>query len=140
MGYRFLNHTADVAFDVEAPTRDELFAEALAAFTDTLTERETVEERVTRRFELRSSLLDLLLVDWLTELLYSFETEGLLFRRADVRVTEEDGAFLLTADARGEAEDPERHQGKVLVKAVTYHGLEVVEEGDGWRARVVFDI
>jgi SHS2 domain-containing protein len=140
MGYRFLNHTADVAFDVEAPTRDDLFGEALAAFTDTLTERETVEERVTRRFELRSSQLDLLLVDWLTELLYAFETEGLLFQYADVRVTEEDGAFHLVAEARGEAEDPERHSGKVLVKAVTYHGLEVVEEGNGWRARVVFDI
>lgn len=140
MGYRFLNHTADVAFELEAPTRDDLFAEALAAFTDTLTELETVEERVTRRFELRSPLLDLLLVDWLTELLYAFETEGLLFQSADVRVTGEDGAFQLIAEARGEAEDPERHHGKVLVKAVTYHGLEVVEEGDGWRARVVFDI
>lgn len=140
MGYRFLNHTADVAFEVEAPARDGLFAEALAAFTDTLTRLETVEERVTRRFELRSSLLDLLLVEWLTELLYAFETEGLLFRSADVRVTGEEGSFHLAAEARGEVEDPERHPGKVLIKAVTYHGLEVVEEGGGWRARVVFDI
>lgn len=140
MGYRFLSHTADVAFEVEAASRDEVFAEALAAFTDTITLLERVEERETRRFELRSSQLDLLLVDWLTELLYAYETEGLLFRSAGVRLSDEDGGFRLAAEARGEPQDPERHPTKVLIKAVTYHALVVAETADGWRARVVFDI
>jgi SHS2 domain-containing protein len=140
MGYRFLNHTADVAFEAEAASRDGLFAEALAAFTDTITPLERVEERETRRFELRSSGLDLLLVDWLTEALYAYETEGLLFRSAEVWIHDETGGFRLEAEARGEPQDPERHPTRVLVKAVTYHALEVAETADGWRARVVFDI
>jgi SHS2 domain-containing protein len=140
MGYRFLDHTADVAFEVEAASRDEVFSEALAAFTDTITEIDRVEERMTRRFELQASQADLLLVDWLTELLYAYEMEGLLFHGADVRVRGEAGAFELVADARGEVQDEERHPTKVLIKAVTYHALEVAETADGWRARVIFDI
>lgn len=140
MGYRFLNHTADVAFEATAATRDELFAEALAAFTDTLTERDWIEERLSRSFELRASALDLLLVVWLEELLYVFEIEGLLFRRVETRLEEDGEGYKLTAEAWGEVRDEERHGLKVLVKAVTYHGLEVVETPDGWRARVIFDI
>ncbi len=140
MGYRFLNHTADVAFEATAATRDELFAEALAAFTDTLTERDGIEERLSRSFDLRASALDLLLVVWLEELLYVFEIEGLLFRRVETRLKEDGEGYRLTAEAWGEVRDEERHGLKVLVKAVTYHGLEVVETPDGWRARVIFDI
>jgi SHS2 domain-containing protein len=140
MGYRFLSHTADVAFEVEAASRDEVFEEALAAFTDTLTELDRVEERLTRRFELSASAPDLLLVDWLTELNFAFETENLLFRRAEVRLTEADGEIRLAAQAWGEEKDDERHPIKVLIKAVTYHGLELAETQAGWRARVLFDI
>jgi SHS2 domain-containing protein len=51
------------------------------------------------------------------------------------------GALRLAATARGETYDPERHPIKVLIKGITYHGLEVVEGADGrWRARVIFDI
>ena len=140
MGYRFLNHTADVAFEVEAASRDEVFQEALAAFTDTLTELDRIEERLSRHFELTASAPDLLLVDWLTELNFAFETEDLLFRRAEVRLTEADGEVRLTAQAWGEEKDDERHPIKVLIKAVTYHGLELAETPTGWRARVIFDI
>jgi SHS2 domain-containing protein len=140
MGYRFLNHTADVAFEVEAPSRDEVFQEALAAFTDTLTEPDRIEERLSRHFELSASAADLLLVDWLTELNFAFETEDLLFRHAEVRVTEADGEVRLEAEAWGEEKDDERHPTKVLIKAVTYHGLELAQTETGWRARVIFDI
>jgi protein archease len=140
VAFRFLDHTADVAFEVTAASRDEVFAEALAALTETLTERERVEERLSRRFDLAAAAVDLLLVDWLGELVYAFEVEELLFRRAAARVSEENGGFRLVAEAWGEVRDEARHPIKVLIKAVTYHGLEVVETAAGWRARVVFDV
>jgi SHS2 domain-containing protein len=141
MGHRFLDHTADLAVELTAPTLPALFESALAAFAEALTEPGLVAEREERRFELSSSAADLLLVDWLGELLYAFETDDLLFRSAEIAIQEsEDGSLLLTAEARGEPRD-ERHPIKVLIKAVTYHGLEVARTEDGgFRARVVFDI
>lgn len=96
-----------------------------------------------------------LLLDWLEELLYVFEVEGLLFREVAAEVTQvaegedpaEDAtpAWRLVATARGEPRDLDRHPHKVLVKAVTWHGLHVTPGAPrggsgGWTGRVIFDI
>jgi SHS2 domain-containing protein len=141
--YRELEHTADVAVEIIAATREELFAEALGALTDIISERGKVEERLARDFALAGPRLDLLLVDWLDELVYAFEVEELLFRRADVRLTEltgSGGTLHLAARAWGETLDRRRHPIKVLIKGVTYHGLEITETAAGLRVQVVFDI
>jgi len=139
--YRFLDHTADVGADLSAPDLGSLFAAALAAFTDTLTERERVEPRDERRISLAAPGLEELLVAWLEELLYLFETEEALFRDAEVSVEERGGGWGLDAVARGERHDPERHPAKVLVKGITYHGLAVRPDADrGWTGRVIFDV
>lgn len=139
-GYRFVDHTADVGADLEAATLGGLYAEALAAFTDTLTVRERVEAREERRFELEAAEREALLVDWLDELLYLWEVEGWLFRDAEVEVEEAEGRVRLAARARGERYDPERHPSKVLIKGITWHGLTVEPAGQGWHGRVIFDI
>lgn len=158
MTHRFFDHTADVGVEVEAPDRASLFAEALRAFTDTLTPLEGVEadasgdRSIEREIELEAESLEELLMVWLEELLFLFEVDSLLFSGARVRLREslEPGweaethpgseTYRLTAVARGETYDPDRHPLKVLIKGVTYHELKVEEAADGWHARIIFDI
>lgn len=149
MSYRFLDHTADVGAELAADSLGELFAEALAAFTDTITRRRSVGRRRERRFRLAAADADALLVDWLSEVLYAYEVDGLLLHDAAVSVEEEPPAtgdaasrrLRLDAVARGEVYDPDRHPIKVLIKGVTYHGLRVEQRDDGrWHASIVFDI
>ena len=77
-----------------------------------------------------------LLFDWLRELLFRFDAEHLLLARFDVAVTDTG----LTATAWGEPIDPARHVLSHEIKAITYHGLRVEPEGDGWIAEVIVDI
>lgn len=141
MTYRFLDHTADVGVKIRAASLEGVFAEALAAFTDTVTARRRVGTGLSQAFELTGPDAEILLVDWLGELLYAFEVGRRLFHDAEVRLQPGDGGLALTAVARGEAWDPRRHPVKVLVKGVTYHALEVARRGEGdWSARVIFDI
>ena len=44
------------------------------------------------------------------------------------------------ATALGEPIDPERHGFRDVVKAATYHGLDVARRGDGYEARVILDV
>ena len=90
--------------------------------------------------ELDAPELDLLLVDFLSELLYRFDTRGWLSRYAELDVTEKDGGWSLQGTLRGERLDPARHEVKLLIKAVTYHGLHVRQADGEWTAKVVFDI
>ena len=79
---------------------------------------------------------DEMLRDWLAELLYTFEVRRLVLAQFDVTI----GTDGLKATARGEPIDPERHQLDMEVKAITWHGLKVVRDGDGWLAEVIVDI
>ena len=87
---------------------------------------------------LESEDKDGLLVDWLSQLLFIHEVDSVLLKTFDVSVIEKCGKFRLTAHAKGETIDMKRHELKLVVKAVTYHMLEVNEK-EGY-AKVLFDI
>jgi SHS2 domain-containing protein len=139
--FEFVAHTADIAVRLTAPSVAGLFEAAAAAFTEAVTNRGTVRPADSREIRLDAPELDLLLVDWLNELLFLFETEGLLVARAEVDVVDVDEAAVsLRATVRGERRDASRHGVKVLVKGVTYHGLAIERAGEGYVATVILDI
>ncbi len=141
MGYRSLDHTADLGLELEAPSADELFVEALRGLADCLTEIDRIEPSLEKRFELTAEGLDLLLVDWLSEILYVFETEGVVLATAEASVEEgKTGGYRLVARAWGERFAPSHHRLKIPIKAVTYHGLRVDRRPDWVEARVIFDV
>lgn len=140
MPYETFDHTGDIGIRVSADTCDELFATAAGAFTDTVTEPDRVGESQMSTISMAAADLDLLFVDWLSELLYRFETSGWLTRRAEVAIDRGPDGCRLHARLYGETLDPARHPIKVLVKAVTYHTLRVEQGATGWAGSVVFDI
>jgi len=79
---------------------------------------------------------DDLLFDWLAELLYTLDTRRMVFRQFKVHVDDQG----LTATAHGEPIDRQRHTLAQEVKAITYHGLKVERDGDGWLAEVIVDL
>ncbi len=141
MTYRFLDHTADLAVELRAPTLEGLCCEAVAAFTDCVVDREQVVARERRERAVAAADLERLLVAWLAEALVAFEVDGFLVRRAEATIEGAGkGGRILRGVLWGEPFDPARHAVKVLVKGISYHGLRVEEGPEGWRATVVFDI
>ncbi len=135
--YETFEHTADLGLRVRAPDLDTLFAEAgRALFSAVVEDLSTV--RPERRVEVRlaGEEREYLLFDWLKELLYHFDAEHLLLGRFEAHV----GPDGLTGAAWGEPLDRSRHDLEHEVKAITYHGLRVEPEGDGWLAEVIVDI
>ena len=139
LSYHFFDHTGDIAVRIEAASAAEVFEQAAVAMTDAVTDVATVQPAGAEHLALESPELDLLLVDFLSELLFRFETRGWLTARAAVEIFSSD-VHRLGARIEGEPLDPSRHPVKVLLKAVTYHGLEVRHRGDLWVAQVIFDI
>ena len=135
--FETFDHTADIGLRVEAASLEELFVDAARGLMSLLVEnvddvRPTVEESIS----LVGSEVDYLLFDWLNELLFHFESRGLLYREFVVRI---DDAGL-TATMRGEPCDRSRHRMAHEVKAITYHGLSVDQTDSGWRTELILDI
>ncbi len=135
-GHRFLAHTADEGVELWGDTLKGLFVEAATVMFDLICDLDTVCEREERRLRVEAESPGDLLHDWLSELLYVHEAEKMLFRDFDVHLE----GCVLQGVARGERMDPVRHRLKTQVKAVTYHSFELKRAGDGWCARIVFDV
>jgi SHS2 domain-containing protein len=80
---------------------------------------------------------DGLLVSWLNELIFQFDTYGFIGKKIDITEFSE---TRISASIAGEEFDPERHEGKLLIKAATYHQLSIAKEDERWKISVIFDI
>ena len=140
MPHEFFPHTGDIGVRVWADSVEGLFEAAVAAFTDAITDIDAVQAREQRELSCRAPALDLLLHDLLSEVLFQLDARRLLARSASAAVTREGDLWRVDARVEGEPIDPARHPVKVLVKAVTYHGLELQHTAGGWTATVIFDV
>jgi SHS2 domain-containing protein len=129
---------ADCALEIHGRDLDDLFATAARALADVMVEPDTVPRDVERALELEASALDLLLHDWLSELIFLKDSERLVFPEAVVSVRAVPPA--LTARLRGGRIDPPRTGLRADPKAVTFHQFMLEPRGAGWYARVVIDI
>lgn len=134
---REIAHTADVGFEVEAPTLAAVFERAALTLLAVMVDLGGVRPRAEVAVAARATSVDELLHDWLQAFLVRYLVEG--FAACEVTVVEVT-ATGVRAVARGERVEPARHQVLAEVKGVTYHQLAVRETATGWRARVILDV
>jgi SHS2 domain-containing protein len=131
---------ADCAVDVEGRDLNDVFATAARALADLMVDPATVPPRIRRTVSLTAPALDLLLYDWLSELIFRKDRDGEVFTSARVDVRG-GGPYHLTAQLEGGAIEPGTTELRADPKAVTLHQFALSQShDDGWRARVVIDI
>jgi SHS2 domain-containing protein len=141
--YRYLPEiaSADVAFEAEGRTLEELFAAAGDATVNTMVDDLSAvgqEKRVT--VELTHTEIDLLLFDFLQEFIFFKDAEQLLLRTEDISISKDGAAYTLRATLCGETLDAQKHALKTDVKAVTLHLFDLSEIPGGYKATVVLDV
>ncbi|GIW93482.1 MAG: protein archease [Pirellulaceae bacterium] len=136
--FRVFDHTADLGLEVEAASFEELLAEAgRALFSVIVLNLNDVQPCLEHTIRLARDEPAWVLADWLSELLYVFETRKWLFNQFHITCTSEQ----IEARCHGEPVDRSRHRLDHEVKAITYHELECRQASDGrWIARVILDI
>jgi len=130
-----LSHTAEVGLRVRASTPAALYARMATAMFELIDAQPDPQAAGEwREVAVDSFDAESLMVDWLGELLYLYETTDQVTAAADI-ITWSPTRLTARVELRPSAATPAMH-----IKAVTYHQLRVVEEGDGWMAQVYFDI
>ena len=129
--YRWVEHTAELELEIEAETDEAVFEHALRAFAE-LVAREPGGEPVRHEITLSAPDRATLLADWVEELVFLADTEGLVPRKIAELDLRPDGLRAVVEGRRGSPAP--------LVKAVTYHDLEYARDPEGLRARLVLDV
>ena len=143
MPYHYLEEigTADIAFEATGRDLPELFKDAADATTNVMIDNlDGIEPRETRQIELSNDQIDMLLFDFLQELIYLKDAERLLLRVRHAQIHQKNEKYFWKAEVTGEPLDEARHQQRADVKAVTLHDFSVEKKNGGWRARVLLDI
>lgn len=115
----------------------ELFTNAAAGMYSLITDMRDIQEKTRLDISAEGSSLDGLLVSFLNELIFHFDTYGFIGKKITITAMYNNS---VTATLTGEEFDPERHEGKLLLKAATYHELHIEKMAGLYRADIIFDI
>ncbi len=143
MPYHYLEEigTADIAFEATGRDLPELFVAAGDATMNVMIDNlDAIEPRETRQIELSDDNIEMLLFDFLQELIYFKDAKRLLLRAREAQIDQKGEAYVLNAKVAGERLDDARHQQRADVKAVTLHGFSVEKDDGNWKAKVLLDI
>lgn len=143
MSYRYLDDvaTADAAFEACGATVEEMFLAAAEAALGVMIEHpEAISGQEHLSFQLENEELDMLLFDFLQEIIYYKDARRLLLRIVSLQIDLKSTPFTLTANAAGETMIQGHHPLLTDVKAVTLYRLAVKRDEKGWKATVVLDV
>ncbi|MEK7486285.1 MAG: archease [Planctomycetota bacterium] len=137
--WKFYDHTADLKFVAFGKTLEEAFSNAAPAMFDYLIPVEQIRPLEKRRVEKKTNSLEKLLFDYLDELLYFLDTEGLLVCEIqELKIEKNATDYHLSAVAVGDFAEHYKTGGDI--KAITYHEMKITQTSKGYEIQVVVDI
>jgi SHS2 domain-containing protein len=143
MPYKFLEDIsiADVAFEAQGKTLEELFEGAALAVTSTMVKDvRTMEQKTSKSIELGAENVEMLLFHFLQELIFYKDAELLLFSKFDLAIEQKNSIWNLRGKVYGEEISRDKHQLLVDVKAVSLYNFKIQKTPQGWQATVIIDV
>ena len=128
-----VDHTADWSIRVRGVTLPELFVCAAIGMYSLVADLSSVTPTVERAIKVKGVDAEALLINWLNELVYHTEMDGLVFCEFHIESFAPTWLHAIARAGRG-------IQLKKQIKAVTFHDLQIVSTGDGYEVTIVFDV
>jgi len=135
--FQLLEHPSDIGFLARGGSREEALAEASRALTTIMVDPSAIQLREERAVYVSGGDPASQVVNWLNEILFLFDAEGLALGEFTIEAWNDAG---IQGRVYGERLDPERHELRTAVKAVTYHQFDLRQTPEGWELRVFVDI
>ncbi|BBD71926.1 archease [Sulfodiicoccus acidiphilus] len=136
--FRFFDHTADVGVEAYGSTLPQAFENAGAALFELITDTSKVRPALNREIEVEGEDLANLLYRWIESLVVIHDSERLVL--SEFHVDLDEANLRLKALVAGEKFNPSVHEPRMVVKAMTYHLLNIEKEGQLYKLTFVVDI
>jgi SHS2 domain-containing protein len=137
MNYEVIDIFGDAGIRAFGADCAEAWGSAGIGMYSLITDLEQVGENKTVEIEVSSNSPEGLLIKYLNELIFHFDTFNFIGKR--IEVTEFSESFI-RAKVHGEEFDPRKHEQRLLLKAATYHNIKVAKSDSRCEVEVIFDI
>lgn len=132
---------ADAAIEVNSNSLEGVFIDSGKALTNTMiNDLGSIDINKEINFKVEAKEIDMLLFEFLEQLVIEKDTNQLLFSEFNVNIKELDEKFELSATAKGEHIDYKKHELCADVKAVTLHKFSLLKKDNNWKAEMILDI
>lgn len=140
VSYEWLDHTADIGVRGIGASIEEAFCETARGMFALMVDLRSVSGEATVEVNCRARSRELLLVEWLAELIAQKDLTHSVFASFSVEITVCDTGWRLHGSCGGDAIDPERHRLGNEVKGISLAGLRVEKHDSQWIAECIVDI
>jgi SHS2 domain-containing protein len=131
---------ADIAFRISGRDLSGLFLSGAEALLSVLIENpKSLSFMIERKAAFENSI-DLLLYDFLQEIIFYKDSELLLLLPKSIDFSGSDTKTQLNCIFHGERINLRKHKPSIDIKAVTLHNLTVSKSDNGWRGEFVLDV
>ena len=134
MKYRFLEHTADIKFQANGKTLNEVFENSALAVSNYLSRGEAIKSAKCKIINLSGNDLESLFYNFLDELLYLLDAENFIVAKAKVTIH----GYNLQAELFGDKAS--NYKDLDHIKAATYAEMFIKKTSSGWQAQAVLDV
>ena len=135
--FEVIDHTADIGIVAYGADIKQVFANAALGLFNLMADLDDFKEGLQRELELSAEDVEVLLIEWLNELIYIFDVEHIIFKKFEI---EKLTSTQIKARCFGEKMKPGQHKLKREIKAATYHMLQISKEDGTYKVQVIFDI
>jgi SHS2 domain-containing protein len=135
--FEIIDHTADIGIIAYGSDIKQVFANAALGLFNLMADLDNLKEGTKREIELSAEDVEVLLVEWLNELIYISDVEHIIFKRFEIN---ELSNTKLKATCFGEKIKPGQHRLKREIKAATYHMLRINKEDRNYKVQIIFDV
>jgi SHS2 domain-containing protein len=141
-GFEFKDHTADVRVRSWGRTLEEAFSQAALSLMATITPNlSKISQEIEKKIEIESEDIYALCFDFLSEFLYLFDVEELVFSNILVEtIKKTKNRYKLKAVVIGEKFNRGKHEIGIEVKAITYSFMNIEQKKNMVEIDIVFDI
>ncbi|MHA1490134.1 MAG: archease [Promethearchaeota archaeon] len=142
MGFEFLDHTADVQSKSWGKTLEEAISQIALSLMATISPNlKLIDPKIEKEVNIIAEDKESLIFDFLSELLYLFDAEQLIFSQIKVKPLKQlENQYKLTAILKGDVFNINKHEIGTEVKAVTYSFMQIEETEEKVEILMVFDI
>ena len=135
--WEHFEHGADIGVRGIAPTKAQAFEQCARSLIAAVADLTSIRGEQCVEIVCSATDDELLLVEWLNELIYEMSVRHLVFGRFEVAIIDHN----LSAKAWGEPVEHLSHTPAVEAKGATYTALAVTQRPDGmWLAQCVVDV
>jgi len=135
--YKQVFHTADLGIQLTSDTLPGIYINSARALTDLIAGIKNIRPLSESEITVEGIDSDDLLIRWLNELIYIYDTERKIF--SDFKITDLTDTKL-HCKVKGEIYNPNEHIIKNDIKAATYYNASIERTEARFKVTIIFDV